>query len=155
MIAFMVVDLPAPLRPISATTSPRRPRSQVKQDLRGAVPGAEPVDREHGVIASSARCSRSLAGAEIDFLHLRDVADRCGVAVGDQPAARQHDDAIGEGEHHIHRMLGEQHRDAALDDEALHQRDQIVALARRHAGGRLVHQQQRGSLASAMASSTA
>ena len=83
-----------------------------------------------------------LAGAEIDFAHLRIVADRGGVAVGDQPAARQHDDAVGEGEHHVHRMLGEQHRDAALDHQLLDQCDQLVALARRHAGGRLVHQQQ-------------
>ena len=40
--AFMVVDLPAPLRPISATTSPRpTSKRQVEQDLRGAVPGVE------------------------------------------------------------------------------------------------------------------
>ena len=39
-------------------------------------------------------------------------------------------------------MLGEQHRDAALDHQPLDQRDQVVALARRHAGGRLVHQQE-------------
>ena len=38
-------------------------------------------------------------------------------------------------------MLGEQHRDAALDHQRLDQRDQRVALARRHAGGRFVHQQ--------------
>ena len=39
-------------------------------------------------------------------------------------------------------MFGEQHRDAALHHQALDQGDQLVALARRHAGGRLVHQQQ-------------
>ena len=39
-------------------------------------------------------------------------------------------------------MLGEQHGHAAIEDEALHQRDQLVALARRHPRGRLVQQQQ-------------
>ena len=72
------------------------------------------------------------------------VADRACVAVGDQPAARHHDDAVGEGEHHVHRVLGEEHRDASLDHEPLDQRNQLAALARRHAGGRLVHQQEAG-----------
>src|SRR5262245_5723662 len=84
----------------------------------------------------------SAAGTEIDLLHLHIVADRLGVAVGDQHAAREHDDAVGIGEHHIHRVLGEQHRDPALDHQPLHQRDQLVALARRHPGGGLVHQEE-------------
>src|SRR5262245_28898032 len=82
------------------------------------------------------------AGAEIDLLHLRIVADRLGVAVGEQHAARENDDAVGIGEHHVHRMLGEQHRDPALDHQPLYQRDQLVAFARRHAGGGLVHQEE-------------
>ena len=39
-------------------------------------------------------------------------------------------------------MLGEQHRNFALDDQLLDQRDQFVALTRPHAGGRFVHQQE-------------
>ena len=96
----------------------------------------------HGAAPSQGAAGKRLAGAEIDLAHLGVVADRGGVAVGDQPAARQHDDAVGEGEHHVHRMLGEQHRDLALDHQPLDQCDELVALARAHAGGRLVHQQQ-------------
>ena len=45
--AFMVVDLPAPFRPISATTSPRPTvKRDVVKNLRGAVPGVEVLDRE-------------------------------------------------------------------------------------------------------------
>src|ERR1700756_2523272 len=55
-----------------------------------------------------------LAGAEINFAHLGILADRGGIAVGDQPPARQHDDAVRIRENHVHRVLGKQHRDAAL-----------------------------------------
>src|SRR3974390_3175148 len=81
-------------------------------------------------------------GAEIDLLHLRIIANRVAVAFRDQHAAREHDDAVGIREYHIHGMLGEQHRDASLDHQPLHQRDQIVALARRHSCGWLIHQQE-------------
>src|SRR5215475_9856776 len=82
------------------------------------------------------------AGSEIDLLHLRVVANGLGIAVGDHHAASENDDAVGIGEHHVHRMLGEQDRDPAFDHKPLHQADQIIALARRHAGGWFVHQQQ-------------
>src|SRR5919201_5097653 len=82
------------------------------------------------------------AGSEINLLHLHIVADGFGIAVGNEHAARQYDDAISIGKHHVHRMLGEQHRDSAFNDQPLHQSDQVVALARRHAGGRFVHQEQ-------------
>ena len=45
MIAFMVVDLPAPLRPSSAMVSPcRTDKADAEQDLAGAVIDVEILD---------------------------------------------------------------------------------------------------------------
>ena len=54
----------------------------------------------------------------------------------------QDDDARREAEYHAHVVLGEEHGEVVLAREPggkLHQR---AALLRRHAGGRLVHQEQ-------------
>ena len=55
-------------------------KRQVEQDLRGAVPGVQAVDRRASAslmaAASARRGVERLAGAEIDLLHLRVVADR-------------------------------------------------------------------------------
>ena len=122
MIAFSVVDLPAPLRPISATTSPRRTcEVDVEEDLRRAVPGARGALRPR---AAARRCRAHAGHAAPPALASRRSC-RCRSrppapsgwsrisprrALGDQPAARQHDDAVGVGEHHVHAVLGEQHR---------------------------------------------
>ena len=45
-------------------------------------------------------------------------------------------------EHHVHVVLGKQHADRLLAGNARGQPHQLDALARRHPGGRLVHQQQ-------------
>ena len=44
-------------------------------------------------------------------------------------------------EHHVHVVLGEEHADRFLPRDPGGQPHQLDALARRHAGGRLVHQQ--------------
>ena len=82
--------------------------------------------------------------AEIDRLHLRIAAHLGGRALGDQRAAVEHDDAVGMLEHHVHVVLGEEHADRFLPRDLRGQPHQGDALARRHAGGRLVHQQQFG-----------
>ena len=46
--------------------------------------------------------------------------------------------------HHIHAVLGEQHADVALANQPLDDGRQLIAFTRRHARGRLVHQQQAG-----------
>ena len=46
------------------------------------------------------------------------------------------------GEHHVHVVLGEQHRDAAAAREFRRELHQLVSFLRRHAGGGLVHQQE-------------
>lgn len=80
--------------------------------------------------------------AEIDCLHLRISAHLRRRALGDQGPAVEHDDAVGMLEHHVHVVLGEKHADRLLPRDARGQPHQIDALARRHAGRRLVHQQQ-------------
>src|SRR3546814_5900951 len=57
------------------------------------------------------------AAAEIDRLHFRVGAHLGRAAFGNQPAAVQHDDAVGLGEDDIHVMLGEQHGDIVLRSE--------------------------------------
>src|SRR3546814_15988630 len=54
------------------------------------------------------------AAAEIYRLHFRVGAHLGRAAFGNQPAAVQHDDAVGLGEDDIHVMLGEQHGDIVL-----------------------------------------
>jgi hypothetical protein len=108
--------------------------------LSRSTASAGGADADGALEATSA--VRTAPAAEIHLLHHGVATDRLGVAVGDQPAARHHHDAVGEGEHHVHGVLSEKHGDAALDDKGLHQGDQVVALARRHARGRLVHEQQ-------------
>ena len=83
MIAFSVVDLPAPLRPIKATTSPATERERdVEQDLGLAVGGVEAGDGQH----------ESVSASEIDFAHAGVGADRGGLAGGDELAAVEHQD---------------------------------------------------------------
>ena len=45
-------------------------------------------------------------------------------------------------EHHVHVVLGEEHADRFFPRDLRGEPHQLDALARRHAGGRLVHQQQ-------------
>ena len=109
------------------------------EDLRLAVPGVERGHLKHGSPRSR---GEGRAAAEIDLAHARVVAHRRRRAFGDQLAARQDDDPVGMGEDDVHAVLGEQHADRLLVREPARQRHQFVPLARRHAGGRLVHQQQ-------------
>src|SRR5260370_16975449 len=133
--ALNVVDLPAPLRPMSATTSPRSTWKESSNRICAAPYHALRFSTS-SMAASSPRSwprpgggREGAAGSEIDLLHLRVVADGFGIAVGDHDAAGQHDDAVGIGEHHVHRMFGEQDRNPALDHPPLHQPHQNTLLS--------------------------
>lgn len=80
--------------------------------------------------------------AEIDRLHLRIAAHLGRRPLGDQRPSIQHDDAVGTLEHHVHVVLGEEHADRLFARNLSREPHQIDTLARRHAGGRLVHQEQ-------------
>ena len=79
--------------------------------------------------------------AEIDAAHFRVIAHFGRRAVGDQPPLVQDGDLLRDAEHHRHVVLGKQQCQGALAGDALQQPDRVVRLARRHAGGRLIQQQ--------------
>ena len=65
-----------------------------------------------------------------------------GAALGDQLALMQDGDLLGDGEHHIHVVLGEEQGELALGDNALQQPDGLAGLGGRHAGRRLIQQEE-------------
>ena len=79
--------------------------------------------------------------AEIDGADLRIAADFLGRTFGDQAAAIQHKNTVGMFEHHVHVVLGEENADRFFAGDARGEPHQFDPLARRHARGRLVHQQ--------------
>src|SRR5690349_19481373 len=108
MIVRRQVVLPAPLRPSSMVSEP------------AATAKSTPCRMWYWpmcVFTPARESSASLAGAsstgshsEISLLHHR-RGDHVGrLAVGDQRALMQHDDAIGERAHHVHLVLDEENR---------------------------------------------
>src|ERR1044071_5617 len=95
MIDFMVVVLPAPLRPSSVTTSPSR-TSKVAPCSTWDSPyqACSPSTASRGAVPAS-----GMAGSQIGFAHLRVGGDRLVVALGQHAATGQHGDAIGQVGH--------------------------------------------------------
>src|ERR1700694_1162328 len=92
MIDFIVVVLPAPLRPSSVTTSPGSTSNVAPcstWDSPYQACRASPASR-------GAALGLSMAGPEIGLAHARMCRDRLIVAFGHHPAARKHRDAVGE-----------------------------------------------------------
>ena len=115
----------------------------IEQDMRGAVEAVEVGDLElHAVRSLAVARVVDQAFAEIDGAHLRIAADLLRRALRDQAAAVEHQDAVGMLEHHVHVVLGEEHADRFFPRDPGREPHQLDPLARRHAGGRLVHQQQ-------------
>src|SRR5687767_1430509 len=128
MIAFSVVDFPAPLRPRSATTSPSRTsRSTSNSTWARPYPAFRP---------------RTSSVAKVDLAYARIGADLLGGPGGDDLAEVHDDHAACEAEHHFHIVLGEQHGDMVAARERRRERHQLAALLGSRAGGRLVHEQQ-------------
>src|SRR4051794_35348069 len=117
MIARSVVVLPAPLRPSSVTTSPRRmskpmpcstwlspyqPSSPSTTRLRSAAPSA-----------TAPRCApSSRTGSDIGLDHPRVLRDGGVVALRQDLAARQHGDPVQERGDHREIVLD--HQDGAV-----------------------------------------
>src|SRR5438105_9604907 len=92
MMDLSVVVLPAPLRPSSVTTSPARtskltPCSTWDSPYQACNPSTD---------SNGAPLTSSMADPEIGFAHCRIGRDRCVVAFGEDAAAGQHRDAVGE-----------------------------------------------------------
>src|SRR6185436_13432641 len=127
MIDFKVVVLPAPLRPMSVTSSPFRTSKLMPWRMCDSpyqawrsrtASNASPRGAGSGTRAAGAGSGGSLrAGSPIRVphaahisLHHRGVARDLGVgAFGQHLAARQHGDGVGEIGHDLHVVLDHQH----------------------------------------------
>src|SRR6188508_1013245 len=124
------VVLPTPLRPRSATLSPSAMASDTSSTTTASpYPALTP---------SSERRSAMTLVPQVDGLHALVGGDLARRALGEDLAAHQHRDALGEAEHEAHVVLDEEHRHVLRQgrDGAQH-RD---AFRRRDAGGGLVEQ---------------
>src|SRR5882724_8911794 len=100
MIAFSVVLLPAPLRPISPTTSPGPTSSATSNRICARPYQAFRLCAERSAVMSMLsrrhrhrrRGGEQLAAAEIHLAHFFVIADRLRRAAGNKLAAREHDD---------------------------------------------------------------
>ena len=114
----------------------------VEQDMRGPIMAVEVFDTElHADSPFAMAGVIDEALAKIDRAHFRVAADLRRRSLRDQAAAVEHQDAVGMLEHDVHVVLGEEHADRLLARDLRRQSHQFDALARRHARGRLVHQQ--------------
>src|SRR5580700_1556122 len=133
-IAFKVVVFPAPLAPISTTSSARS--TTIERSRTAAT-----LPYRHCRPSTVSTC-RPLA--EISPDHFRVRLDLSRRAIGDDAASAEADDPIGNAHHRAHVVLDEEHRDAPLAD--LRERShETRLLGRVHARHRLVQQQERGA----------
>src|SRR5262252_2487975 len=132
MIDFIVVVLPAPLRPSSVTTSPGStsnvaPCSTWDSPYQACSPSTA---------SSGAALGSSMAGSEIGFAHTRMGRDRVVVALGHHAPAREHGDAVRQVRDHAQIVLDHQH--GALGGDPLDERRHALDVLVSHAGHRLV-----------------
>ena len=154
-IVIIVVDLPAPLAPISVTISPfvdvdvdalERLDLAVEgldaAQLQGAA-GAPAGDRAHCSSSFSIASHFLFVGdAEIGGDDLRIVAHLRRRAVGDLDAVVEHDDMVGNLHHDRHVVLDQQDRGVVVVADRAQERVEIGRFARIEAGGRLVEAEQ-------------
>src|SRR3954469_22862025 len=91
MIDFIVVVLPAPLRPSSVTTSPAR-----TSNVTPCSTWDSPYQACSPSTARRGACLSAMADPEIGFAHAGIGGDRVIVAFGQDAPARQHRDAVRE-----------------------------------------------------------
>src|SRR5688572_2581203 len=123
MIDFRVVVLPAPLRPSSVTTSP----SPMSKSM--------PCRMCDSPYQAWRPLTSSMAGSKISLYNLRIFRHRGVVACGEDFAAREHRDRIGELGNHGKVVLDHEHR--AVRRHALDERGDALDVRVRHAGRRL------------------
>ena len=79
-----------------------------------------------------------MAASQIDLLHLRVVLDLLRRALLEQPAVVHHRDIVGDAQRDVEVVLDDDVADMAR--QRLQDLDEVAALGRRQAGGRLVEQ---------------
>src|SRR5215831_18856876 len=131
---FRVVVLPAPLRPSSVTTSPRRTSNSTPWRM---------CDSPYQAWSPATESSASaMLGPQVGLDHAGILRHRGVVALGDDLAAREDRDAVRELRHHAQVVLDHQHR--AVGRDALDQRRDALDVLVGHPRRRLVQEQQLG-----------
>ena len=115
--ARISVDLPAPLAPSTATSSPfSTSKIDIADHIEGAVAGAQPLGGEQSVTRGRQRLLAVARGvqllAQIGLEHERVAGDLGRRSFGDLLAGVEHDDVIGDGHDELHVVLDQQHPDA-------------------------------------------
>src|SRR5919106_868780 len=164
-IVLIRVDFPAPLGPITVTTSPSFTSSETP--LRMSTSGTYPATRSSArsttplpaessaappvrpgswvpsaTIATSCSRLRDRPRAQVRVDHPFVGAHVVRRPVGDHPALRHHDHAVGVVHHHLHVMLDKQERHALLGTQALHVVEQAAPQGGVDPRHRLVETQQ-------------
>src|SRR3954452_11535426 len=133
-IELISVVLPVPLRPSSASTWPSASESDMPESTT-----ASPYPARKPLMARRSGIGRL---AEIDRLDLGIARHFFRRAFDQHGAIDQDRNPVGEREYQVHVVLNQQHRD--IPRQGADRRQDIVALALGHAGGRLVEQQHAG-----------
>src|SRR5262245_18671616 len=139
--------LPAPLAPMSATTSPGSTRSETPWSARTPAPYATWTSRASSKLAGATAqpgdtaLPSGTALAEIRANHLRVAHDRLGRAVGDLEAVVQHDHSMGKRHDDLHHVLHHADRHLELLVDPPDQLHGGRGLERREPGHGLVQQQ--------------
>src|SRR5438034_556457 len=136
MMDFSVVVLPAPLRPSSVTTSPGSTANVAPCRMWDS-----PYQACNASTASSgaAVLASSMADPHVGLADLRVGRDRLVIAFGEDAAAGQHGDAVGQIGDDAEIVLDHQHR--AIGRDRSDQCGDALDILMPHAGGRLVEQQ--------------
>src|SRR5262245_41749557 len=131
-VTFIVVDLPAPLRPSKPRSRPSRSESET------------PCSTWLSPYSASMSASTRASGAKVDLPGTgmgHDVGPR---ALNDDLTEMEDRDSLGEVEGHVHVVLDHDDRDVARD--ARHEAQDVAALGDGQAGEGLVEQQEPRSL---------
>src|SRR2546425_3789620 len=131
MIDLSVVVLPAPLRPSSVTTSPGKTSNATPCRICDSpYQACSPSTASSG----AAPATSSMADPHIGFAHQRVGGDRGIVAFGEDAAAREHRDPVGQVGDDAQIVLD--HQDRAVGGNRLDQGRDAIDVLVAHAGGR-------------------
>src|ERR1700751_657074 len=134
MIALSVVVLPTPFRPNSVATSPARTSKVTPWRICDS-----PYHAWRSFTASMGGAGgffSGMAGSQISFAHRRIVRHRLIIAFGQNPAAREHSDAVAQIGDDGKIVLNQQ--DRARGGDGFDQRADATNILVPHAGGRLI-----------------
>src|SRR3984885_5619158 len=136
MIDLSVVVLPAPLRPSSVTTSPRRTSKSTPCRMCDSPYQACSPET---TICIDGETASSMSDPEVGGFHIRVLRDGGVIALGEHASPGQHRNAIGEMSDDLQIVLD--HQDRAIGRDAPDQRRDPIDVLMAHARHRLVEQQ--------------